>query len=91
MWQLLPPLLEGVSNKKSHKQVFQKLNSLEESSTKIFRVGDDLVINGQKMWITNAFQVLFCTKSSMINKFSTRLTGCVFSQIPEKEIVSLSK
>ena len=33
--------------------------SFERISTDTFRVGDDLVINGQKMWITNAFQVDF--------------------------------
>ena len=67
MWLLQPQLPKGIGLK--IRDICTKYEKFVSFTQTFHRVGDDLVINGQKMWITNAFQVLFCTAFCMIGKF----------------------
>ena len=61
---MLVPVIFSKNNitNKSQKQekrnifLFRPGSDVASSTTNAVRRGDDLIINGQKMWITNAFQ-----------------------------------
>ena len=55
MWLLQPQLPKGIGLK--IRDICTKYEKFVSFTQTFHRVGDDLVINGQKMWITNAFQV----------------------------------